>query len=447
MVNLDRLIAAEIVLVLFLNWFVRNPDPSSYGLSYLDLLPKQTIVFVELVVGIVALSVFRQAVREQDSVLHFIERAIVVSSLIILFLAPFSLLGGNTLVNFFLGVRNYFGFIPMLLVGYATSLWRRPIMPFLKLILLCAFIQVPITIFQFIHAISSEAWLRVGGTLFDVVSGSMGGISGNLLAIILSTTMAMAYAIFDEQPGRGKFALFVIGSLSLPMVLAEAKGGFLFLVLMGVFFVLTNRTSVRAALIRMSAFAAAIAAFVLLYVNLLDLDREIWDLGYYIEYEFSKGASIERRLSRFDAVGYSFDVIWNHGVAIIGGVGLGNATRNSFGGGDGAFFSFYTDIHFWNRLILEAGLVGLGVVVSALGLLWRRARQLYLASSDPLVRGIARGYMCALLIAILAGFYADSFARVQYSYLFGFISGYILGEWKNLRVTLPIRAHQLAHSI
>jgi hypothetical protein len=431
--GVEKLVAVQLAMVFFLNWLAKNPDPTIYGPSYLNLIPKQSILLVELLQLALLVVLFKKAVVLGGATLGMIEKLSAICAALLIFFAPFAFLYDATPINFAVGIRNYFGFIPLLVAGYYISTEGKAARPLLKFILACGLMQLPITAIQFAYALQSSSWLRTQGTVYDVVAGSMGGLAGNLLSIVLASIMAVAYAVLDELNARKWILAGLVCALTIPMVLSEAKGGVLFLAIIGLYFVVTHRSDLKAKLMLFGVFGAALVGFVVLYVSLLGLERQIWDLGYFVEYELSKGSSVEKRLSRIDVVGYSLEEVADEGISIMGGLGLGNATNNSFGGRNGKYFSFYTDIHTWNRLILEGGLAGIGIFLAGGIFLWRRGSFLQRQSPDVFVRGFARGYLCLLLIGLFSGFYTDFFTRVQYSYPFALVTGFLLAESHRIR--------------
>jgi len=428
------LVPIVLFLALFMNWLVTGPEAErQYLLTFLGLFPKYSIILVELSALLLLLSVFRDIRTNPESVDLLLKIAGVAAAVVLVHL-PLTLFYGGSPVNFGIGFRNYFGFMPVLLVGFTQTLKGEDVKKYLVFLLILCLIQFPISVLQFREVIGSpDVIATFRESAFDRVSGSMGGFGANLLSMILAACASVLYAFSLEA--RKKW-LFYAGILVLiaPMILSEAKGGLIYLVVLGLFFFLKSDIGIKQRIRLVVVFFLVISVFMVAYAVLLGTGRAIWSVDFLMEYlARTRDLSFDVRLNRLDALLYSVQTIWDQGFSLIFGVGLGNATRNNFIGGDGAFYSFGTDRNFLNRGLLEIGFLGFFLLGMLLVAVYRRVKAVYLNSPDRTLRQLAFGFLGVLILIPFGMVHEDMQTRVQYAYPFAYCLGILLGEYARMK--------------
>lgn len=426
-------------MAVVLNWFTTNPDLVTYGFSYLNIIPKQFFGVVEVISILIFLITFNALFRKKIFVY-----TLIITFLVILFYLPYSNLWGGEVPNLILGIRNYTSMIPIFFGGYYISNKGGDLKPFAFLILILGLIQLPVTVFQYLFSLPFVK----RGTDYDVISGTMGGISGNLMAIFLTSIILVLIRFYISL--KKVWILIAILSMSIACILAEAKGIFVLLAFGVLVYILRGRISyTNKAKIVISSFLVLISIS-FAYTFLLDLDRQPWDPMYYIEYEAKKEnrTGYDARLSRYQSVKYASELVISKPPAIILGLGLGNASLNNLYGKDGPYYSNQTILHYWDRTITELGFVGFFWMVLLLWRLSNIAKKVEKESSDWFISNIAGGLSVVLIVSVLAGFYTDHLSRVQFSYPLALITGFIVSEYVKIKkVRRTGSKHSLRHQI
>lgn len=412
-----------------MNWLTTNPNFFEYGPSYVGLLPKVSVLLVEFIALLIIFVVITLYKRWSARIIVFL--------LVIIALIMYSMLAvvfnDAGLINVAVGIRNYLAFFPLFIAGAYLSRNGATIKPYLKLMLALMIIQVPVALGQYLIAIQFQDVIRVGGTLYDVVSGTMGGIAGNLLAVLMVSAISLIIP-FLFSSGKKVFYLMIILSFLIVMALSEAKGGILLFIIICVFFVIITNVDLKKKLAFVATSLVFIICFIFIYSNFVDQERQAWNPVYLIQYEQNKEKRIGGRLSRFDALSYSLETVSTNPISLVFGFGIGNATRNSFPyGEDGKYYDFNTDINYWNRLLLETGLLGVLINILVFMYIYRIALYLKSNSHNFFLRRISEGILGCVIIYIFAGLYDDTPMRFQYIYPFSLLIGYLHHEYIKIK--------------
>ncbi len=421
---IKKLLYINIILAIVLNWFTKNPDILRYGFSYLGLLPKQVFGLVEVISILIFLFILPYISKKKE----FVYPLIILAGVLVISL-PYTLFWDGKIVHFVLGVRSYASFVPIFYGGYYLSIKGYSIKPYTSLILILCFIQLPVTLFQYLFSLSIVTNI---GTKYDVISGTMGGIAGNLMSVLL-TSVALVLIYFYFQ-NKKKWLLLGVVALIIPSILAEAKGVFVILFIGVVYFLLVGKIKVSKKIGLILGSAIMFALLVAMYINFVDLERDVWDPSYYIEYENKKNLRIDGRVARHTSIVLAFELIASNPPGLLFGLGLGNASLNSLVGSNGPYYSFNTILHFWDRFIIETGLLGVFIMFY---MTWKSIMMLkYLErnSNDKFIATIAGGMAVVMLVGIISGLYIDHFNRVQYSYPLSLILGYLYSEYRKIKI-------------
>lgn len=421
---LKKLIYLNIVLAIVLNWFSSNPSVILYGLSYLDILPKQIFGIVEFISIIIFIQSFK-LIKKNKIVVY----SLFTLLLYILFYISYTILWGGSIFNVLMGVRNYLSFIPIFFGGYYLAYYSYSIKPYLILILILCLVQIPVTIVQFI--VSPALLSR--GTAYDAVAGTMGGLNTNVLAILLVSVIIVLFTLYVRFKHK-KYLVFA-SLLFVPPILGDAKGIFVLLMLGLSLIFLLGKISMKRKLAFLFVSVFMFTILSILYINLITEDsRRVLDPEFYLEYEMSKknreGPNV--RLSRIQSVGYATELVSNNLFSLTLGYGLGNASRNNLYGADGEYFSSTTIIHFWDKTITELGMVGSWLIVIIMLYVFFRLRKIvkFFLTMDPLLSALADGLSVVVLIIILSGFYTDHISKVQIMYPLALVLGFIFSKYR-----------------
>ena len=420
---IKKLIYLNLVLAITLNWFTKNPSILTHGFSYLDILPKQAFGIVEVISILIFLGILPYLSKQKVFILPL---ALLIGYLAVSL--PYTLIWDGKIVHFIIGVRSYVSFIPIFYGGYYLSQKGYSIKPYVILILILSLIQLPVTIFQYVFSLTL---LKRAGTQYDVIAGTMGGLAGNLMSILLSSTaLVLIYFYFKYKK---KIILIGIASLIIPSILAEAKGVFIILFFGLSYFLIAGNLKVnrKIGLIFISIFLFTFLSF--LYVSFIGLERDVLDPEYYVEYENKKNFREDGRVARYTSLILATELIASKPPGLVFGLGLGNAAKNNLVGQDGPFYSFFTVLHFWDRFIIETGFFGVFVVFFLIIKSIMMLKYVEKKSNDKFLSVLAGGMTAVMFVSIIAGVYTDHFNRVQYSYPLALIIGYIYSEYLKIK--------------
>lgn len=428
-----KLIYINIIFAIVLNWFSKNPNFLEYGFSYLNILPKQIFGIVELISIFILLLIIRDLKRKK----FFTYSLIFIFSYVVLY-TPYVILWDGTIFNVLMGVRNYVSFVPILFGGYYLSKKGYSIRPFLILIVILCLIQIPVTVFQFL--VSPSILKR--GTIYDAVSGTMGGLNTNVLAILLVSVIIVLITLYLKFKKKNYLLISIL--LFIPPVLGDAKGVFVLISLSLFLILLLSKLGVqrKAFLIFISVIIFSVLAT--LYLNIIEEeDRKVLDPTYFLSYELNKeyreGDNV--RLSRIESVKYALNLVSENPVTLIFGYGIGNASRNNLYGADGKYFSRITIIHFWDKVITEIGLIGVLTILIVLLRLFLTLKKIekFFIKLNPFISSLASGMSIVILILIISGFYTDHMSKVQIMYPISLVTGYLISEYSRMKTAVKIK--------
>ncbi len=420
---IKKLIYLNLILAIVLNWFTKNPNFLVYGFSYLNILPKQVFGLVEVFSILIFLGILPHMSKKRE----FVYPLILLLGVLTISL-PYTILWDGRIVHFILGLRSYTSFIPIFYGGYYLSSKGYSLKPYITLLLVLCLIQLPVTIFQYL----SLSLLKRAGTQYDVIAGTMGGIAGNLMSILLSSVaLVLIYFYFQSKK---KLLFLGIVALIIPSILAEAKGVFVILFLGVSYFLFVGKLkmSKKIGLILISATLFVLLA--VMYINFIDLERDVWDPSYYIEYENKKDLREDGRVARHTSIVLAFELIASKPAGLFFGLGIGNAALNNLSGANGPFYSFYTILHFWDRFIIETGLVGVFLILFLTLKSIKMLKYLERNSNDKYIATLAGGMAAVMFVGIISGVYTDHFNRVQYSYPLALVMGYLYSEYRKIKI-------------
>lgn len=410
-----------LTLALTLNWVVVGSDSFDKTNLNLNLLPKKAIILIELlqVILLAFLAFFYNRKK-------FVLNSIILVSIFVSFQLLVHLALDQSLTIWISGIRHYFSFFPLFLLGYILSLKKYTIDREFKLILFILFLQIPLVIYQYFKAIAVIS-VR-GAALFDVVSGSMGGFASNLLSAVLC--FGIVYYLIKYLDTSKIINLLWAFLLIIPPILASSKGMYVILLVIIAYLIKGFKISVTNVIKISSVAILIIIGFVLIF-NEIDVGGKSIDVSFLLDYV--QAESGRGRLSRIDSIVYASKLIFNEGSPLFG-MGIGSANSNPIGA-TSPFDNPFTIRDSADILITEVGFLGVIVVIGLLFKLFQMSQRVVkkLPSESKFNRHMALllgGMVIVLLISLL---WDNMLFRVQFMYPFGLLSGYVVGLDKNLK--------------
>ncbi|WP_439883475.1 hypothetical protein ACSX1A_09925 [Pontibacter sp. MBLB2868] len=405
-----------LVLAVTLNWVVEGSHYLGKVDMNLGLFPKMSITIIEFLQVFILIRIILLYPNND-----FIMATIVgVALFCLLELAVLKALKTNISI-WIAGIRYYFSFIPLVLIGYLLATGGESIKREFNWLLGLILLQIPVSIYQFMN-VSKITVINDRQLLFDLISGTMGGIAPNLMSLLIGIGLLYFLIRYMEEK---KFKYLLVSILLIvPPLLAEAKGMLLVILIVLGYLAFTFKFS----LTRMLALGV-IAIFLIVgfsYIYTLLGYGDSITISYLIEYANSESGT--GRLSRIDSVFYSFSLLLKNGTLPLG-MGIGNANKNPLGH-DGHFYDFFTIRHSLDILITETGLLGLAffsIIILKLfyitnSLLKNEANRL--DKDDLLIARVFQGTMFIFLYGLL---WVDVLFRVQFMYPFGLLAGFVIG--------------------
>jgi hypothetical protein len=340
------------------------------------------------------------------------------------------------------GMRSYLRAIPLFLLPAVYPFTDKQLQQQLKLILLIALIQIPITGYQRYVIYSAQRFSGddVRGTLVD---------SGILSIFLICCTLLATGFMMKNRLSKLHFVVLFF-ALLFPTMIDETKATVLLLPAG----LLTTIVAGSPAGKRLKVFAAGAALLVVFGSILIPVydAMEVYnpyrtnkhlvdfftDQGEIEKYMESKkvGVGTVAPLRRGDAMKVPVQYLARDPVRLAFGLGLGNASKSNLGEAfSGNYYGLFQSfvILSFTVFILELGLLGTALVFLLYWLIFRDS--VAVARSDSgLVGSIAVGWIGAVVIMGMSTFYTDIHLFASLSYLFWYFSGIIAARRMQLAV-------------
>lgn len=409
-----------LTLALVLNWIVEGT--SNFGKSDLNLglLPKKSIIIIE-VLQVFLLSYLLLFYKKYKFI-------IVVTFSAVLFVAfefIIHYIFGNSITVWISGIRYYLSFSPLFLLGYVLSRKGYKIDREFNFLIFLLFLQVPVAIYQFLKA--PILFTTGGASLFDAVSGTMGGFATNLLSAVLCFGI-IYFLIRYLSEKKNKYLLYSI-FLIIPPIIASAKGMYVVLIGISIYLFFSFKVSINNLLKYAFIFIVLVFGFTYAY-NTLDYGQKV-SLDFLIQY--TQEESGRGRLSRTESISYATNLLIDEQSPLFG-MGIGSANSNPLGDSP-PYNNAFTIRHSLDTLITETGLIGLILIIfftTKLFLVSQRVRK-RLHGIDTFNSNLACLLGGMILVFVMGLFWTDILFRVQFMYPFGLLAGYILGTNTNIK--------------
>lgn len=406
-----------------------------------DLLPSQAD-FVPEIIGAIALVAFiasgvRQRFRYVRPVYWIVLGAILVNMIC------------GVIVNHvdagpvFAGIRTYMRAIPLFLLPAAFAFSEEQVERQFSLLLKIAVVQLPIAIFQRMQPyVTGDA---VHGTIM---------ISSFLSMFLICAACLLTGFYFRGRLTFGRYLGLLVLILA-PTTFNETKGTLILLPLaLFVTFVVGTKRGMR--MKRMAAAGALSAAFLAVFIPIYEYSQreyktEYMEGGRTIEEFFVEGrierylyggaqgvgATRQAEVRRLDALVIPLRYLAKDPVHLVFGLGIGNVSHSALGrsytGHYFGLFEFFL-LHSASRLVLETGLLGLGLVLGLLWVIAVDARRV--AARDQGVLGAVAVGLVGCVVALAFGmFWKDVVVSAPLGYLFWYFSGLVVAQ--RLRLARP----------
>jgi hypothetical protein len=340
------------------------------------------------------------------------------------------------------GLRYYLRAIPFFFLPAVFIFSEQDIRGQLRLLLLLAFVQVPLAVYQRMVIISER---RFSG---DDVFGTL--MTSSILSIYLIGVVCVLTGLYLR--GRLKTLWFGLAFLILlvPTMINETKGTLLLLPI-GLMTVLLVGSPPGRRLRIIVGTTTLLTVFTAIYVPVFDYLRK--DRPYSVGIiEFmqdpdrlerylskSEGLGAQAPAGRIDAIVEPLPLLARDPARLVFGLGIGNASPSSLGdqfvGAYNRLLGRYL-VSSGSTFIMEIGFLGTALVFL---LLWHIFRDsLVVAGRDPGLHGaIAIGWTGCTVIIAASVFYKELHLAESLSYLFWYWSGLVAAQRMRLAAGAP----------
>ncbi|MFD2515181.1 hypothetical protein ACFSRY_15010 [Pontibacter locisalis] len=396
-----------------MNWVVEGSDMMGKADMNLGLLPKFSIIVIEglqVAMLVLIILIFKEV--------NFITATVICVALFCLLqYGVLKALGAHTSI-LISGIRYYFSFLPLFLLSYLLAFKNISIKREFNWLLALILLQIPVSIYQYLNA--SKIKLNSYQLLFDMISGTMGGIAPNLMSLVIGLGLLyFLIKLFEKK----EYKYLIISLLLLsPSILAEAKGMLLIILILLAYLAFIFKFNLQRILVLGVVAIMMIAGFSYTY-TLLGYGDTL-SASFLIDYASSESG--KGRLSRVDSVIYSFSLLSDNNTLPLG-MGIGNANKSPLNH-HGQFYDFFTIRHSIDIFITETGLLGITFLSFVLIKMITIAHSLTkedIINEDELI--IVRVFLGSIFMFIFGLFWVDVLFRIQFMYPFGMLAGYVLG--------------------
>ena len=330
----------------------------------------------------------------------------------------------------FAGIRTYLRAIPWFLVPAVFAFSNIQVTNQLRTLLVVALLQVPLAIQQRMSTVAQ------GSETGDLTSGTL--LISSVMSIFLICGMCIVAALFVRKRIQA-WQFFVLSVLLLlPTTINETKGTLLLLPIGLLFAFLTAAKPGRK--VRVIALACGLlAAFGAVFVPVYDYFNAKREYAVPLGEMLSDPTRLEAYLWKKQDVGTtgqagrvdSIVVPMRHLLAdpaqAVFGYGIGNvsdsALGRSFVGERFKMFAPFLNTSF-ARLLLELGMLGVGLVVTLIWLVLQDSRVVARQDED-VISGLAAGWVGVTVVIGLSLVYKDIIVQSSLSYVFWYFSGLI----------------------
>lgn len=439
--NVNRFVYLIIFSVFFIPYFTSD-------LSTMKVLPRQAILFVELLfvisAGIIAL---HAALRKSFGVAP---KYIMLFFALILHLLVGIILNEVQPGTILSGIRSYLKFTPLFLLPAVFKLDTQQLHRYLKLLLMLAFIQLPLVIYQKI----SNPWAA------DSIAGTF--VVGSIMSIYLLSAISVSIGLYYRKSISMAQLIAIISFAFIPTLLNETKSVFIFLPVILIFATIASGNwkekkihlfgAIGGGLLLLGAFTlvynllfnvAGKEGLINFFVNpqqgaityLFTGDAEVIDPEHVLDVTPSlPGANLPFSLEdqragirRGDSIILAFRVLSKDPIKLFFGLGIGNASVSIIPQYSGRY-SFLGELStpLLTALLWETGVFGALLLVIFFLFIFQDAYSL--ARQPGITGGLAIGWTGIVIIMILSLPYKNILVFYPIGALFWYLSGYIASK-------------------
>lgn len=323
-----------------------------------------------------------------------------------------------SLLSFIAGLRNYYIFYISFLGYIYLDIKKYEIKQIIKYIIIFAFIQVPLSIFQYFYYMNQDVVLfqdYVSGTFGERLNGDLGFL------IVIITALFIAALIYGKLSIK---KILLLGLFAIPIILGEIKIVLLALPIVITVIVLNkvSKNTIKILICSASVIGLIFAGLILKFPEF----RNMFDVKYIKYYAYDLGYG-DYTLNRISAPIYVNDTILDTTPKKIFGIGVGNGTdngsdivnsdfykENSMLGAQLFFSSLYLMENGWLAMILFIIMI-LSVLIKAIKI------QKYSNNKDEKIFALAiKGIMVMIFISFI---YSLSIFNLTMGYLIFFLLG------------------------
>lgn len=328
------------------------------------------------------------------------------------------------------GVRSYLRAIPFFLLPAAYAFSDRQLRTQVSLVGVIALVQVPMAV--------EQRMLSDGSGTGDFITGTL--VISSVLSIFLICCISVAAALLTRKYLKPWQFLVLFFLLVIPTMINETKGT-LVLLPIGLYlaFMAGSRTSGQKAKYAVAA-VAFLAAFVAMFVPMYDdlvADREYgtpigeflsdpMHIRRYLYHEQQVGTT-QQGVGRVDAIVVPLQNLVQSPTRLVFGYGIGNASHSALGPGfvgqyNAVFRPFLTSA--FGRLALELGLLGMGLILALMWLVYRDAK-IVAKRDDGWMGAFSAGWVAVTVVITISLFYKEITAHASLSFLFWYFAGVV----------------------
>lgn len=336
----------------------------------------------------------------------------------------------------FAGTRSYLRAIPWFLVPAVYAYSDRQVQTQLKALLAIALIQIPLAVQQRIATGNSRGIQAATG---DWTSGTLEASGALSIFLVICICIAAAFAVRKRLPAWQFALLFAL--LLFPTLINETKVT-IFLLPIGLLVAFLAASApgrrVRAVLVVSCLFALFLTIFFPVYdymnsgrryaVPLTEMLGDPARLERYLWKKESAGTTEE--VGRVDSFVVPLAGLSSDPANLIFGYGIGNASDSSIGhafvGQKFRMFGRFLNTVF-ARIVLELGLLGVGLVLTLMWLIFQDARTVARRDNDYF-GALAAGWTAVTAVMVMSIFYREMIADASLSFLFWYFSGLIAAK-------------------
>ena len=340
-----------------------------------------------------------------------------------------SIANSVNIFTIFTGYRHFFKNIILFFILYYLNIEEKFLKKIITLIIVLAFIQLPIVILQRIY-INAD----------DLICGTLGYNNNQELSLFLIGIMAIITGYYINKKDFSKIKLlFGFIFLIIPMSLNQAKAAFfclpaMFIFIFRKFLFGSFKKSVHITVIFVMIFLASInlADTIITRINISDyLTNPDKVFSYTFGSSYISGDLIseaEGGLRMGSAIVYSHNLISRNVFSALIGFGPGNASDSFFSNANGEYFDEilnYSRTQL-SRTMLEWGYLGLFLFLILFYFCFRMNHNFYRNINDPFWKSISFGYNGILFLQVLSIIYIQSWTSDILSFWFWFLTSTIL---------------------